>query len=226
MASGVVRALNMLKKGEFKHLFIKILNRAKKACYVIRARFEDWCLGGVSIEHIIPSKFKETGAKWTQSTDYRLLDRAFKTYPLKENDVFVDVGCGEGRVLTYLYLRGIKNKLIGIELDPDVAETARKRTKKCANIEIISANILECEEIISNVTSIYLFNPFDEKIMSPFIQMIEDNCHHDIVLYYLNDRHRYLLDKRDNWKILRRDIVHRPCDLSFPYSIYKYHIEN
>lgn len=226
MASAVGRALNMLKKCEFKYLFIKILNRAKKACYSIRARFEDWLLGGVSVEQTIPTRFEETGAKCTQSTDYRLLDRAFKTYPLKEKDVFVDVGCGEGRVLTYLYLRGFRNKMIGIELDPDVTETAKKRTAKCDNIEVLCANVLDCGEIIKEVTAIYLFNPFDEKVMSPFIEMIERNCDHDIILYYLNDRHRTLLDKRDNWKILRRDIVHRPCDLSFPYSIYKYHTEN
>ena len=203
-----------------------LLNKFKigiiKLLYSIRARIEDWRLGRISVEKKIQSKYKDLGANASHSTDYRLLDRVFKTYPLKKDDMFIDVGCGEGRVLTYLYLRRVRNKLIGIELDADVAETARKRTIKCNNIEVLCANILDCSELVKTATAFYIFNPFDETVLIPFIEMIEENCKHKVTLYYLNDVPRKFLDKRDNWVIVRRDLVTRPGELPFYFSVYRF----
>ena len=161
----------MIRK--LRKLYRKLRIRLRKRLYTVRARIEDWRLGKVSVDGIIPTKYKSLGVTWTQSTDYRLLDHVFKTYPLKNNDIFIDVGCGEGRVLTYLYLRRVRNKLIGIELDPDVAETARKRTKNCKNIEILCENVMECADVIKEATAIYIFNPFDDTVLVPFVEMIE-----------------------------------------------------
>lgn len=222
MKKKIKTLLLLLSKRDIKKIFRIIRIRISKGMYSLRSRIEDWRLGRVSVDGIIQSKYKDMGVTWTQSTDYRLLDCVFKTYPLKKDDIFVDVGCGEGRVLTYLYLRHIKNEMIGIELDSDVAETAKKRTEKCENIEILCKNVFDCSDVIKKATAIYIFNPFNETVLLPFIEMIEKHCHHKVTFYYLNDIHRKYLDKRTKWRIVRRGLVDRPGELPFHYTVFRY----
>jgi SAM-dependent methyltransferase len=167
--------------------------------YRLRAAWEDRRIGGGSMEEIRPSRFRAQGAEATQSSDYRCLDYLRKRIRLTPQDVFVDVGCGEGRVLTYLYLRKFKGKLIGVELDPDVAEEARRRTANCPNIHICCGNILECHDLVAEATVYYLFNPFNGKIFSKFIAMLEKEVTHPIRLVYLFDYYGPYLDGRPGW---------------------------
>ena len=196
--------------------------RLGKLMYRVRARYEDWRLGGISLEGIKPSKYTEKGAKATESTNYEWLDQIFKVFPYPQKTAFVDVGCGEGRVLTYLYLRGCKVPMIGIELDPEVAEVAKRRTRDCPNIHIHCGNILDCGEIIKDAGEFYLFNPFTEDVMARFVEMIEENCNHPVVVFYCNDIYRNLLDKRQNWTIIWRNMLKSRNGLSRSGTIYGY----
>ena len=218
----IITFLRLLKNGEVKKVGYLIWVHLYRILYKIRAMFEDLRLGGVSLERTIPSQFAECGSKPTQSTDYRILDNVFKAYPLKSEDYFVDVGCGEGRVLSYLYLRGFRNKIVGVEIDPDVAQTAKSRTMKCKNIEVFCANVLDNPDLIKSATAIFIFNPFNEQILVPFIKMIETHCDHNVMLYYLCDIHRKCWNLRAKWEILCRDHVIIPGNSPFYYSIYMY----
>lgn len=220
--SKIKKAMALVKAGDWKTLLRKGLRFLEKPGYRIRARIEDWRIGGISIDKRKPSRYEELGAYATQSTDYCWLDQIFKSFPLRETDVFVDVGCGEGRVLTYLYLRGFRGAMTGIELDADVAETARRRTEKCANIQIHCGNVLECGELLKQATAVYLFNPFNESVLSQFVALIEETCDHPVKVYYCNDIHRQLLDKREDWYILRRNLVHSPVTHNRYYTVYGY----
>ena len=174
----------------------------------------------------MPTRYQDTGAYATESTNYEWLDKIFKAYPLKQDDVFVDVGCGEGRVLTYLYLRKFRGKMSGIELDEQVAATATHRTKKCANIHIYHGNVLEYAEVFRDATAVYLFNPFDETVLLRFVEMLEQYIDHPLIMYYSNDRHKKVLDKRNNWFILRRDVL-KCVDLpTRAYTVYRYRPQN
>lgn len=220
--SNLKKAFALIRSGDFKALFQRISIICRKFLYRIRARIEDWRIGRISINKKIPSKFADKGSYATESTDYRWLDKIFRSIPLPENAVFVDVGCGEGRVLTYLYLRGIRSPMTGIELDPNVANTAKMRTKKCPNIEVVCANILESHEIIAKANVFYLFNPFAEDVFSQFIQIVEKCCNHPVRIYYCNDLYGRQLDKRENWYILRRDAMIVPGMPPRYYTVYKY----
>lgn len=220
--SKLKKAFALIKAGDFKTFFRKISVILRKYLYRIRARIEDWRIGRISINKRIPSKFIEKGSYATESTDYRWLDKIFRSLPLSEDAVFVDVGCGEGRVLTYLYLRGFRSSLIGVELDSDVANTAKARTAKCQNIEVHCANILESREIIAKANVFFLANPFNEEIFVQFIQKVEEYCDHPVRLYYCHDLYRRQLDKRENWYILRRDAMIVPGVPSRYYTVYKF----
>ena len=215
-------ALVLLKNGQIKVLLRKIKSAICNCSYFLRAQWEDRKYGGKSINAKIPSRFSDTGAYAVQSTNYIWLDKIFQSLPLKKDAIFVDVGCGEGRVLTYLYSRGFRNKMTGIELDPDVAETARRRTARCANINVLDVNVLDAGAVFEDATAVYLFNPFNEQVFTAFVELLECTCKHPLTFYYSNDLYRRVLDKRENWRILRRDILRAPGCPTRYYTIYRY----
>lgn len=224
MKSKLITFLRLLKKGDIKGIWNRISTKYRKIRYDIRARAEDRKIGGTTLERTLPSKYSDLGANPTQSTDYRLLDEAFETYPIKKDDVIVDIGCGEGRILSYLYLRGYKNtKMIGVELDKEVTEIAKKRLAKCNNIEVLCANALDCSDILSNATVIIMSNPFGADVVKQFVDVLERCCNHDVKIYYFYDYNsRHILDRREYWNIMRRGVIKRPEMLTCVYTIYKY----
>lgn len=222
MSSKIKKAWDLIKHGQIKMLFKKAYIFFRSRFYRLRAWFEDCRYGGRSINKTIPSKYKEMGAHPSQSTDYRCLDKIFKSCPLEKGETLADIGCGEGRVLTYLYSRGHRGRLIGIELDEDVAATAKKRTKKCKNIEVHCINVLEASEILSEVSAVYLFNPFNRTVMTEFVSVIEKSCKSRVDLYYCNDIYRDAIDGRENWTIRCRDVIHRPGVKPASFTVYRY----
>ena len=211
-----------LKPVKQETLFARSVNGIRCALYRIRAGIEDWRIGGISLEQGMSSRFPEMGAHATESTNYIWLDRMFKAVPLEADDVFLDIGCGEGRVLTYLYLRGFRGPMTGVELDPDVAATAARRTEDCANISICQGNILRRPQLFPGVTAIYMFNPFTEEVLEGVVDMIEKHIHHPVKVYYCNDLYARVLDKRENWSVLCRDILDVPSAPRRRYTIYRY----
>ena len=191
--------------------------------YQLRTWWEDRRVGGISVDTRKPSRFAAEGAEATQSSDYRCLDRIFKTHvPLTKEDVLLDVGCGEGRVLTYLYLHKAKCRLMGVELDPDVTATAQKRVENCPDIQIRCANILEAKDLMQQVTVYYLFNPFNGKIFSKFIGTLEKEVPHPIRLVYLFDYYAAYLDGRPGWTRLAGESFQRKGGEEATYSIYRF----
>lgn len=191
--------------------------------YALRTKWEDRRLGGISVEETKPSRFAALGAEATQSSDYRCLDRIFKKHvPLTKDDVLLDVGCGEGRVLTYLYLHKAKCRLMGVELDPEVAATAQKRVEKCPGIEIRCANILEAQDLMQQVTVYYLFNPFNGKIFSKFVAALEKQVPHPIRMVYLFDYYAAYLDNRPGWTKLVGETFQRKGGEAATYSVYQF----
>ncbi len=212
---------------KIKHKVIKIFSNKiyrpfVKKMYKIYARIMDWRIGRISVDKLKQSKYENLGAKATESTNYTWPKMIFSCFPLKKDDVFIDVGCGEGRVLTYLYLKKHRNKMIGIELDEEIAQIAKNRTKKCKNIKIVQGNVLEQSELFKDATAVYLFNPFEEDVLLAFVEMIEKTVDHQLIMYYSNDLHRKVLDKRENWYILRRNIIDIISTPKRNYTIYGY----
>ena len=92
-------------------------------------------------------KRKKASRPWhsdTTSTDYSLMPFFFASI-INKDDILVDVGCGQGRVINWLLLTGYTNKIYGIEYEFDIAEGARKRFLKHPNVVIISGDVLESD---------------------------------------------------------------------------------
>ncbi len=218
----IKKTISILKNEGIKSFLLRSIGYFLRKLYKIYARIMDFRIGKVSVDKKKQSRYKDIGAYATESTNYIWLKKLFSSYPLKPDDVFIDVGCGEGRVLTYLYLKKFRNKMTGIELDEEIAQIAKQRTKKCDNIHICQGNVLEKGEVFKDATAVYLFNPFNAEILSSFIEMIEENVDHRLTLYYANDIHRKVLDKREKWYIIRRNIIKNMITPKRAYSIYLY----
>lgn len=64
----------------------------------------------------------------TVSSNYEELEVIFfEKLSLSANDVIIDVGCGKGRVFNYLLYKGLKNKMLGYEINPAVGEKTKKK---------------------------------------------------------------------------------------------------
>ncbi|HET8902195.1 MAG TPA: class I SAM-dependent methyltransferase [Holophagaceae bacterium] len=93
-------------------------------------------------------------------------------------DSFVDVGCGTGRPLAYLSRLGFK-RMVGIEINPDVAERARrnlgrikKAWKRAESLEVLTADVLSADFDFTG-SIVYLANPFGRATMLAFSRKLK-----------------------------------------------------
>jgi hypothetical protein len=135
-----------------------------------------------------PTRFEGLGAKGTSSIDYYQLSRIFHEMNgviIKESDVLVDVGCGKGRVINWWLHQGLRNKIVGIELDERFARPTAERLKPYDNVRIICGNALD--NIPEDGTIFFLFNPFHAPVVAAFkdrlYSMFRDRGNVTVVYY-------------------------------------------
>ncbi len=141
------------------------------------------------------------GAEQTQSTDYAVLPKVFQLVNIHPSDVLVDVGCGQGRVILWWLRHGFRNRIIGVELNPEVAEEAQHRFRRYPNVEIVAGNVLN--RIPHDGTLFYLFNPFDRTMVEAFRDRLLES-HADgqrIVIVYYNCLHVDAFRSNPRWSV-------------------------
>lgn len=127
---------------------------------------------------------------------------------LTSRDVFVDLGCGDGRALAFVAGKRRLRKAIGIEIVPDYARLARQRVGMLHSAFPISVRQGDAANAdISEGTVYYLFNPFGEKTMRSVLVNIKKSLStapRFVRIFYYNPRCAGALDG-ERW--LRRDRV-------------------
>ena len=114
----------------------------------------------------ILSRYEHLGAFHVTNTPYDDLPFLFAAAGVAGDDVLVDVGCGKGRVINWLLSHHAANRIVGIELDPDVCRATAKRLRRFANVEIRCGDATTM--LPESGTLFYLFNPFDEHVLRRF----------------------------------------------------------
>lgn len=150
----------------------------------------------------------------SQNSDYCALEKIFSEIVIKEDDVIVDVGCGKGRLFNWLLTKKIKNKLIGIEVDTFTAEFTQQRLGKFPQIEILIADVEKGEIPIAG-TIFYLFNPFGDRIVKKFADLLAERVKigfykdgaRPIIIYYNCHRRLAIFLENPIWKIRNLGIV-------------------
>jgi SAM-dependent methyltransferase len=110
---------------------------------------------GLSSEHRV----------WYQPSAWLTLPRALRPSEVSPNDVFIDFGCGLGRMVLEAALRYRFARVVGVELSPDLAAVARenvernRRRFRTPRVEIVESDVL-AYSIPDDVTIAFFANPF------------------------------------------------------------------
>ncbi len=180
-----------------------------------------------SLVKYVPSLYRESkGATGSQSTRYWFLDDIFSGAVFSENDSFIDVGCGKGRVLAYMLRCGFPGKISGVELNADVAQYAADWARRYDNVSVISGDAFELNYNEYNV--FFLGRPFLPDMFRQFIDKLEAEIDRPVKFYYWVDQQSGdYLNNRPGWQLERRKKVfmHGPLCISFcpqRYSVWTY----
>ena len=128
---------------------------------------------------------------------------------LGPDDVFVDLGCGKGRVVFFVAQERIK-KVIGVEVDRNLVEIAREnyRNLKLSRtpVEIVEA---DAATYISNEgTVFFMYDPFGYKTVEAIVGNIKKSLEmraRRIRIVYYSPGYRHILDDED-WLELEQEI--------------------
>jgi len=140
------------------------------------------------------------GTRYEAATYSRLLALADVLKP-SEQDVFVDLGCGKGRVVFVMSTCKVK-KSIGVEFDEALANDAKRNLKNMrvphAPVEIIQGDAADFDS--SEITILYMYNPFGPKTMEQVLLNLKNGWlarPRQIRIYYCNPLCRDLVSAQD-----------------------------
>lgn len=190
-----------MKRNPFKLSLYDIIRRGHyfyHLYFYIYTKIMDSRIAGSRLNATLPNNSHKIYP--CQCISYPYLLELLSYLDLRDDDIFVDVGCAWGRLLGYLSEHSYSNKLIGIEINSGVADYAKNTLAKYNNIEIICGDVLE--NIPNDGTAFYLFNPFNEEIMERFLNELEKELNHTIKLIYLHPTCRNIIEQRTTkWKL-------------------------
>lgn len=178
----------------------------------------------MSLQKYVPSKYREShGATGSSATSYSVLKDIIDINKLNENSKFIDVGCGKGRILASLIHRGVKCKLVGIELNEEVAEIAKSWSKDYDNVEIRCENAFD--EDMDQYTDIFLARPFETELFKKYIEKLERELTHETNVYIFVDQLLGdFLDNREGWNLEKRGIAYFRKGFFVQYSPQRYSV--
>ncbi|MEX0636080.1 MAG: class I SAM-dependent methyltransferase [Ferruginibacter sp.] len=149
---------------------------------------------GIDIEH----------ATIYMPISYDLLEDVFAAVSIQQFNHLLDIGSGKGRALCVAAHAGVC-KLSGIDISKEFCDISIKNLEHTAtlfsNIQYkIYNNDAFYFDIPSDVDSIFLFNPFDEVIMSAVLENIEESLvlhPRKMTIMYANPMQKHLFKNYD-----------------------------
>lgn len=126
---------------------------------------------GGSLAGTIESRFRDQGAADVTNSQYSVLPHVFAGQ-IGPQDVLVDVGCGKGRVINWWLSQGLRNRMVGIELDPEVASATARRLRRFPNVSIVNEDATAW--MPDDATVAYMYSPFDASVMARFKEHVAE----------------------------------------------------
>src|SRR5262245_31735372 len=90
---------------------------------------------GASLAGTAPPRAEGTAA--VVNSQYSVLPYVFGDR-IRPHDVLVDVGCGKGRVINWWLSQGLRNRMVGIEHNPEIASATARRLRRFRNVTIVN----------------------------------------------------------------------------------------
>ena len=134
---------------------------------------------------------------------YDLLEAVFNRLKNEKLSHFIDIGCGKGRTMAVAAYHGF-NKVSGIDFSKELCRAAVENLEKVKlKLPFLEFQVVNNDafyyELPKDVDCIFLFNPFDELIMSGVVKNIEHQrkqAGKDVFIIYLNPLHKQLFIKK------------------------------
>ena len=163
---------------------MRLVSLFRRAPKIVRNALVDLRYGGL-LGGTTRTKYAELGAFATANSDYSDLPALFRAAAVADEDVIVDVGSGKGRVINWLLGHYPRNRVYGIEIDPEICERTARRLRRFKQVTIVCGDATEL--LPPGGTVFFLFNPFDEDAMRRFIAALHaraDEPGRTRVVYY------------------------------------------
>ncbi len=144
----------------------------------------------------------DTAGDDCRPTAYHVLRKILAALPLQPDDVFIDIGCGRGRVLCLAAQRPIA-RAAGVEITPHHAAAAQRnlqrlRGRKAHDSSVFCGSAADFD--LSGGTVFYLYNPFGGALFAQVAGNIRDAAmrgQRPVRLVYVNPVCRDVLDATD-----------------------------
>lgn len=111
-----------------------------------------------------------------EPSGWRDLARVLQTHEVSDEDVFIDLGSGKGRVVLQA-ARYPFGRVIGVELSEELNDIARanidavKSTLRCGSVELETADIAEYD-VPDDVTVAYVYNAFRGELFDAAVRAL------------------------------------------------------
>jgi SAM-dependent methyltransferase len=131
---------------------------------------------------------------------------------IRPSDVFVEFGCGKGRVVLDAARRYPFSRVVGVELAPDLSDVARRlvarerRRLRCANVTIETADAT-AYTVPDDMTYAYLYNPFNgatfERAFGNIVASL-DRAPRPLRVIYVNPAEHETIAATGRFRLVRR----------------------
>jgi 2-polyprenyl-3-methyl-5-hydroxy-6-metoxy-1,4-benzoquinol methylase len=156
---------------------------------------------GIDIEH----------ATMYMPASYDLLEHVFSSMPMSSFKHFIDIGCGKGRILCVAAHYGVA-RVTGIDFSKEFCDAAKLNLAKTKLIiPALDYKVYNNDafyfEIPDDADCIFMFNPFDEVIMSGVIENIEmslERAPRKMTVVYANPLQKHLFLEQGYEQIFHR----------------------
>lgn len=169
---------------------------ALSALHTIASGYRDVRRGGSFAMHAAKNE-KHLG-DLNAASDYAVLAKIFKSLYITDDDVFVDLGCGMGRVVNFLVTKGYDCRIIGVEKNTVIAEGCAEIFSRKSRVSIICADVTVATP--NEGTVFFIYNPFTDIDIEKIIINIEKNATGPIKLAYADDTYSAVIRRRDGWR--------------------------
>lgn len=143
--------------------------------------------------------------------NYFTLEQLFSHLPEDAGkSAFLDIGCGKGRAMCVAASYGFR-KVIGIDFAQQLIDAAEENLKQTKELYPALEYSLHWKDVLNfeignDVSTLFMFNPFDEILMRTVIRKINDSLRlhpRPIYIMYASPRHEDLFFA-DNYNVVFR----------------------
>ena len=155
---------------------------------------------GINTRGALPSTVVSDAVPYS-TVPYCMIMKILRQLALEPSDVFVDIGCGKGRVLCCASRFRIR-QIIGVEIDKDLCATAQRNAQRVRGRRSpVSITHVAAQEFDYRAGTVYyLFCPFGAATLAQVLMRIRQSLEEEprrIRIVYVNPAAEFLLQQSD-----------------------------